>query len=216
MSAGHSTDENEATAPAAPLPKRVSKLKLILCSLAALAAVLLAVIASQPSACRFARSTTIAAPPAKVFPLVNDFHNWTWNPWSKIDPAMTQTYDGAPAGVGALYGWSGNSEVGEGRMTIVESRPDELVRVRLEFVRPFSGANTAEFTFRPVGDQTTVTWTMTGKNSFLAKAIHLVLDMDQMIGGRFETGLAEMKALAEAVPSDEPGDPAVVENSEGK
>jgi hypothetical protein len=188
---------------------------LILCSLAALAAVLLAVIASQPSTCRITRSTTITAPPAKVFPLVNDFRNWTWNPWNKIDPAMKQTYDGAPAGVGALYTWSGNNEVGEGRMTIIDSRLDEFVRVRLEFVRPFSGNSIAEFTFQPVGDETNVTWTMTGENSFLAKAIHLVMDMDQMVGGRFEQGLAEMKTLAEAVSSDdEPGEAAVVENDE--
>ena len=98
------------------------------------------IVALQPSEFRVARSTTISAPPPAVFAQVNDFHKWeAWNPWGKIDPAMKQAYEGAPAGTGAIYTWIGNNEVGEGRMTITESRPNDLIRIKLEFFKPFAG-----------------------------------------------------------------------------
>lgn len=160
---------------------------------------LVVIVALQPSDFRVTRSTTISAPPPAVFAQVNDFHKWqAWNPWGKIDPAMKQTYEGAPAGTGAIYTWSGNNEVGEGRMTITDSRPNELIRVKLEFFKPFAGTNTADFTFKPEGNQTLVTWSMFGEKNFMAKAIHLVMNMDKMIGGQFEKGLADMKSVVEA------------------
>ncbi len=132
---------------------------------------------------------------------MNDFHKWeAWNPWGKIDPAMKQTYEGAPAGTGAIYTWIGNKEVGEGRMTIIESRPSDLIRIKIEFFKPFAATNTAEFTFKPEGNQTAVTWSMSGNKNFMAKAIHLFMNMDKMIGGQFEKGLAEMKSIVEAAP----------------
>ena len=136
-----------------------------------------------------------------MFAQVNDFHKWeAWNPWGKIDPAMRQTYDDAPAGVGAIYNWNGNNEVGTGRMTITESRPSDLVKIKLEFFEPFAAINTAEFTFKSDGNQTMVTWNMFGEKKFMAKAIHLFMDMDKMIGGQFKNGLARMKAIVEAAP----------------
>jgi hypothetical protein len=174
-------------------------LKTILISLAVIIVVFLIVVALQPKEFRVARSTTISAAPSAVFAQVNDFHRWEpWNPWGKIDPAMKQTYEGAPSGVGAIYNWAGNKEVGEGRMTIVESRPSDLIRVKLEFFKPFAGTSTAEFNFKPAGNQTTVTWNMFGENNFMAKAIHLFMNMDKMIGGQFEKGLADMKAVVES------------------
>jgi uncharacterized protein YndB with AHSA1/START domain len=153
----------------------------------------------QPAEFHVARSTTISAPAAAVFAQVNDFHKWeAWNPWGKVDSAMKQSYEGAPAGPGAVYIWSGNKQVGEGRMTSTESRPNDLIRIKLEFFRPFAASNTAEFTFKPEGGQTIVTWSMSGKKNFMAKAIHLFINMDKMIGGQFEQGLAQMKSVAEA------------------
>lgn len=176
-------------------------LKIIFLTLAVIIVVLVVIIALQPSQFRVARSTTIAAPPPAVFAQVNDFHRWeAWNPWGKIDPAMKQNYEGAPAGVGAVYTWVGNNEVGEGRMTIAESRPSELIRVKLEFFKPFAATNTAEFTFKPEGNQTAVSWSMFGDNNFMAKAIHLFMNMDKMIGGQFEKGLASMKSVVEGAP----------------
>src|SRR5215467_5069958 len=130
-------------------------------------------VALQPSEFRVARAATMAAPPSLVFAQVNDFHKWdAWSPWEKLDPAMTRRYEGAPAGAGAIYAWSGNGQVGEGRMTVTESRPSELIRIDLRFLRPFAATNTAEFTFRPEGDRTAVTWSVSGRNNFMAKAVH--------------------------------------------
>ena len=160
------------------------------------------IVALQPSEFRIARTANMRAPAPAVFAQVNDFHKWeAWNPWGKLDPAMKQTYQSAPAGTGAVYTWTGNKEVGEGRMTIIESRPSDLIRINLEFFKPFAATNLAEFTFRPAGDQTAVTWSMTGKNNFMAKAIHLFMNMDKMIGAQFEQGLAQMKSVVEAAPN---------------
>jgi uncharacterized protein YndB with AHSA1/START domain len=173
----------------------------VLLVLIAFVVVLAVVVASRPSDFRIERTTIINAPPAAVFAQVNDFHKWgAWNPWGKLDPTMKQSYEGAPAGVGAAYTWTGNRQVGEGRMTITESRPDELVRIRLDFVKPLPGTSIAEFTFRPQGNQTAVTWRMHGTNNFMAKAIHLVMNMDRMIGGQFDRGLTDMKAAVESGP----------------
>ena len=174
-------------------------LKKILIVLAVIVVVIVVVVAMQPADFRVARSVTISAPPPAVFEQVNDFHKWeAWNPWGKIDPAMKQSYEGAPAGSGAIYTWIGNKEVGEGRMTITESRPSDLVRIKLEFIKPFQATNTAEFTFKPEGNLTAVTWSMSGENNFMAKAIHLFMNMDKMIGGQFEKGLTQIKSVAEA------------------
>jgi hypothetical protein len=176
-------------------------LEIILISIAVIVIVFVVIVAMQPSEFLIARSTIISAPPTAVFPQVNDFHMWkSWNPWGKIDPAMKQTYEGAPAGTGAIYTWAGNKEVGEGRMTIIESRPSDLIRVKLEFMKPFRANHIALFTIKPEGKQTVVTWNMTGQNNFMAKAIHLFMNMDKMIGGQFEKGLADMKSVVEASP----------------
>jgi hypothetical protein len=173
----------------------------ILVGLVVIVVLFVVIVSLQLSDFRVARSATISAPPPAVFAQVNDFHKWeTWNSWGKIDPAMKQIYDGATAGVGAIYTWVGNNEVGEGRMTLTESRPNELIRIKLEFFKPFAATNTAEFAFRAEGDRTTVTWSMDVRKNFVTKAMGLVMSMDRMVGGQFEKGLAEMKRVAEAGP----------------
>ena len=173
----------------------------ILIGLALIIAILVCVIGLQPSTYRVERSTTIAAPSSVVFAQVNDFHKWqAWSPWAKLDPAMKQSYEGPAAGPGAVYSWAGNKDVGEGRMTITDSHPSDWVKIRLEFLRPFAATSNTEFTFVPQGNQTTVKWVMVGDKDFIAKAFHLVMNMDKMIGSDFEKGLAQMKALSEAAP----------------
>lgn len=173
-------------------------LKKILITIVLLIVVFVIVVATRPADFRIVRSTTIAAPASVVFPHVNDLHKWdAWSPWAKKDPAMKQTHEGSPGGVSAIYSWAGNSEVGEGRMTITESRADELIRIKLEFIKPFAAVNTTEFTFKSAADQTTVTWEMTGRNNFMSKAFCLFMDMDKMVGGDFEKGLAGLKSVAE-------------------
>ena len=168
-----------------------------LIGLALVVVVVVVVVALQPAEYTVTRRAIIAAPPGAVFAKVNDLHEFqTWNPFA-VDPAAKNTFEGAPAGAGAVLAWSGNSQVGEGRMTITESRPNELIRIRLDFVRPFASTAVAQFTFTPEGGMTAVTWSMTGRKNFVSKAIGLVMSMDRMIGGRFEQGLAALKSLSE-------------------
>lgn len=157
------------------------------------------VVAMQPSEFRIVRSATIPAPPAEVFAQVNDFHNWeAWSPWAKLDPAAKNSFEGPAAGKGAIFKWSGNNEVGEGSMTITESRPSDLIRIKLDFVKPFEGTNITEFTFKPEGDQTVVTWDMSGHNTFMGRVFCLFMNMDKMVGGKFEEGLANLKSVVAA------------------
>jgi uncharacterized protein YndB with AHSA1/START domain len=180
----------------------IKKILGIIAVLAAIVAGFAVYVAMQPSAFRIERSATIAAPPATVFAQVNDFHKWeAWSPWAKLDPAAKVTFEGAPTGQGAVFTWSGNDEVGEGRMTLAESKPDELVRIQVDFVKPFPGSSVSEFAFKPDGQQTAVTWAMSGHNNFIAKAMCLFVDMDKMLGGAMEQGLAQMKTVAEAAGS---------------
>jgi uncharacterized protein YndB with AHSA1/START domain len=170
----------------------------ILIGLAVIIVLFLIVAATRPSEFQVTRSATIAAPPAVVFPHVNDLHKWeAWSPWAKLDPNAKQTYEGPPAGPGAALSWAGNNKVGEGRMEIIESRPTELVRFKLDFLKPMKATNTAEFTFKPEGNGTLVTWAMSGKNNFVGKVFGLIVNCDKMIGGQFEKGLSQMKAIAE-------------------
>ena len=180
--------------------------KKILIAVAALVAVFVigfvGVVAMQPSEFRIERSATMAAPADKVFAQVNDFHNWqSWSPWAKLDPAAKNSFEGPAAGEGAIFRWIGNDEVGEGSMTITESRPSDLIRLKLQFVKPMEDTADTEFTFKPDGDQTKVTWTMSGKNNFVGKAFCLFMNMDEMIGSKFEEGLASMKSVVEEVPA---------------
>jgi hypothetical protein len=176
-------------------------LPIILGTVAAVVAVFIVVVATRPSEFRITRTAKVSAPPSAVFAQVNDFHKWTgWSPWEKIDPNLKRTYEGAPAGTGAVYSWSGNKKVGEGRMTLTESRPSDLIRLKLEFLKPFKATNTTEFTFKSEDNQTAVTWSMTGKKNFMAKAFCLFTNMDKMVGGDFEKGLANMKSAVETAP----------------
>lgn len=193
-------NQEKGGSPGQPAPaKKKSVLMRILLALSAIVVGLVIVIAMQPADFRVERSATIPAPPEEVFAQVNDFHAWKeWSPWAKLDPKSKETYEGPAAGAGAIFKWSGNNEVGEGMMTLTDSQPNDLIRIKLDFIRPFAATNTAEFTFKPEGDQTRVTWSMFGQNTFMGKAIHLVMDMDKMVGGNFEQGLAQMKSAVEA------------------
>ena len=171
----------------------------ILLTLAALLVIFLIVAAFQPEDFRVERSIVISAPAAYAFEQVNDLHKWQeMSPYAKLDPAATYTFSGPPAGVDAAMAWSGNSQVGVGKMTITESRPNELIKIRLDFEKPFKSVGYADFSFKPTGNQTTATWSMTGKKIFITKAMGLIMSMDKMIGGQFEDGLASLKKLAEA------------------
>jgi uncharacterized protein YndB with AHSA1/START domain len=161
-------------------------------------AVVLVLAAMQPDSFRIERTTSINAPPDRIFPLISNFRNWTaWSPWEKIDPALKRTYSGEASGTGAVYAWDGNSKVGQGRMEITDASPPSRVAIKLDFARPMEAHNTVEFTLAPQGGPTDVTWVMHGPQPYLGKIMHLFVNLDRLVGRDFETGLANLKAAAE-------------------
>ena len=174
-------------------------LKKILFVLVAIALVCVIVVALQPSDYRVERTTTIAAPASQVFAQVNDFHKWeAWSPWAKLDPNAKMTFSGPDAGKGAMAAWAGDENVGVGKMTIVESTPDEAVNIKVVFTEPFEGNINSDFAFEPEGDQTKVTWAMHGHHGFVEKAFCLVMGGLDMIGDDEQKGLANLKSVVEA------------------
>ena len=160
--------------------------------------VVLILAALQPDSFRVERKATVQADPAKVFPCINDFHNWAaWSPFEKLDPNMQKTFSGPGSGKGAVYEWNGNNKAGAGRMEIVESSAPNKVTIKLDFLKPFEGHNTSEFIMSPKGNSTEVTWAMFGRAAFPAKIMHVFVSMDRVIGKDFESGLASLKAIAE-------------------
>jgi carbon monoxide dehydrogenase subunit G len=173
-------------------------LKIIAIVVVALIAGVLIFAATKPDIFRVQRAASIKAPPEKIFALINDFHRWdAWSPWEKKDPAMKRTYGGATSGKGAVYAWEGNKDVGQGRMEIAESSPPSKLTLKLDFVKPFEAHNIVAFTLEPRGDATNVTWAMQGDTPYFAKIIHVFINMDDMVGKDFESGLAKLKAAAE-------------------
>ncbi|MFZ1109253.1 MAG: SRPBCC family protein [Rhodomicrobium sp.] len=173
-------------------------LRTIAIAAAVLIAGVLVYAATKPDTFRVERTTSIEAAPGKIFPLIDDFHAWSaWSPYDKRDPAMKRTFSGAEAGEGAVYEWDGNDEVGKGRMEITKASPPSKVVIQLDFLKPFEGRNTAEFTLDPSADGSNVTWAMSGRAAFTVKLLQVFMDFDKTVGKDFEAGLAKLKAAAE-------------------
>jgi uncharacterized protein YndB with AHSA1/START domain len=168
-------------------------LKKILGLLLAVLAAFLLYIAVQPSAFAVRREALIAAPPQAVFDQVNNFRNWqAWSPWAKLDPNAKAAFEGPETGNGAMFSWAGNSEVGEGKMTIIEAVPNDFVRMRLDFTQPMQATNETIFSFKPEGEGTRMTWEMKGHNNFVGRLVCFFMDMDGTVGGQFEKGMANI------------------------
>jgi hypothetical protein len=177
-------------------------IKKILLGLAAIVAIILIVAAFQPTEFRVKRSAALSASPMALFEHVNDHRKFAvWNPWMKLDPAVKNTYSGPEAGVGAVCSWEGDSNVGAGTATIVESKPGELVRLRMDWRKPMEGTSTVDFTFQPQGEKTLVTWEMYGPNNYMGKLMSLFIDCDEMCGSQFEKGLVSLEEVAAATPA---------------
>ncbi|MCB0324375.1 MAG: SRPBCC family protein [Bdellovibrionales bacterium] len=177
-------------------------LKRLLFVLMGLVGVFVVYVALLPADFQVSRTARIDAPAEVVFEQVNDFRKWQdWSPWAKLDPEATAEFSGVESGEGAVFAWSGNELVGAGRMTIVESKPAELIRLKLDFTEPFEASNLTVFSFVPEGKTTQVTWTMSGRSNFVGRAVCLFMDMDKEVGGKFEEGLANISA-AVAIGSD--------------
>jgi uncharacterized protein YndB with AHSA1/START domain len=154
-------------------------------------------VAMQPRVNTITRSATLSAPPSAVFPYINDFHKWQeWSPWAKLDPNAKSTFEGPQSGVGSAFTWAGNSEVGEGKMTIAESKPDEQVKMRLDFVKPFANTSDATFDLKPEGAGTHVTWSMTGEAPFFVRAMCILFRANKAVEGMFDKGLANLGTVS--------------------
>lgn len=165
--------------------------------LAAVAALAIYVV-TRPDSFRIERSITVQCAPEKVYELINNFHHWeAWSPWEKVDPNITRTYSGATQGPGAVYAWSGNKNIGQGRMEIKESTPPSRITIQLDFLAPFEAHNTAEFVITPQGNATHVSHAMFGPSPLMSKIMGLFFNMDKMVGSKFEEGLNNLKQLAE-------------------
>jgi hypothetical protein len=163
-------------------------------------AIVLGLAATKPDSFSVQRAAVVKAPAEKIFPLINDFHQWgSWSPWENKDPGMKRTYSGAQSGKGAVYAWDGNKNVGSGRMEILDASSPSKIVIKLDFFKPFEGHNTAEFTMLPQGDATNtiVTWAMYGPAPFMSKMMQVFMNIDNMIGKDFEAGLANLKKLTE-------------------
>ncbi len=165
-------------------------------------AVVLILATPRPGRFSVERTTSVTAPPEKIFQLIDDFHQWgSWSPYENKDPAMQRSFSGAASGKGTVYGWEGNSNVGSGRMEILDSSAPAKIVIKLDFFKPFEGHNTAEFTMLPQGGDTlastTVTWRMHGPATFISKLMQVFMNLDHMIGKDFEAGLTNLKSLTE-------------------
>ncbi len=166
--------------------------------LAVLVAALLIYAATKPDTFRVARTTRIEAPPEKIFPLINELRSFRlWSPYEMKDPAMQRTFSGPASGKGAVYDWNGDRNVGKGRLTIADASTPNKVTINLDMLKPIEAHNIVEFTLEPKGNGTDVTWAMHGSVSYPAKVMHSIFNMDKMVGSDFETGLANLKAVAE-------------------
>ena len=173
-------------------------IKIIAIAAVVLLAGLLAYAAMRPDTFRVERSASVKAPPEKIFAQINDLKSWAaWSPYEKKDPAMKRTFGAVTAGKGAVYEWDGNKNVGKGRMEITSAAQPSKIVIKLDFLEPFEGHNTAEFTMDGKGGTTTVTWAMYGPANFVSKLLGVFFNMDKMIGSDFETGLANLKAISE-------------------
>lgn len=161
-------------------------------------ALILILAMMKPNTLNYNRSAVINAPAEKIFPLINDFHEWPkWSPWEKLDPNMQRTHSGAPSGKGAHYAWVGSKKVGEGSMEIVGTKAPNEIDIKIDFLKPWEAHNNITFRLQPQGGGTLVDWRMTGPSNFMAKVFSVFVNMDKLVGKDFEKGLAAMKAEAE-------------------
>jgi len=164
---------------------------------AAIVAGLLAIAALQPDRFQVQRSTSIKASADAIFPLINDLRTFnTWNPFDKKDPDTKGSYSGPPSGKGASYAFE-SSKAGTGSLEIIDAAPPSKIAMRLTMIKPIAVDNRVEFTLEPQGENTRVTWAMDGQVPLVGKVLHLIFNMDKMVGGDFEAGLADLKALTE-------------------
>lgn len=165
----------------------------ILAIIVIIAAILL-FAAMKPGSFRISRSASIEAPPAAIFPLVNNLADHPrWSPFAR-DPKSKKTVSAPSTGAGARVDFVGNCT---GSLSITDSSPSSRIAMRLQMTKPMKCDNAIEFGFVPQGRETNVTWTMSGLQPYLGKLMSVFMNCDKMVGKQFEQGLADLKKLAE-------------------
>jgi hypothetical protein len=167
-------------------------------------AILIAIVAAflfyvirKPDSFAVQRQISINAMPVDIFPWINNLKNMNqWNPWSTQDAKSVISYEGPEEGPGAAYAWAGG-KMGQGRFQIVDVKLPTEINCRLLMIKPMAANNVVNFSLAPSSGPTTVTWRMSGKNGFVSKLMHTIVNMDKMVGRDFERGLANLKALVE-------------------
>lgn len=171
---------------------------IIILAILGLVAFLAIYVKSQPDSFRFERSIAINAAPEKIFPLINDTRaSMTWNPFIKNDPNIKLEFAGPPSGVGAKTIFAGNSQAGTGTVEITDSKPHSSITCNLKMTKPIAANNMVYYTLQPEGAATRVTWAMEGCSNPLSKLMHLICNVEKMVGSQFDRGLASLKSLAE-------------------
>ncbi|WP_018267003.1 SRPBCC family protein [Methylosinus sp. LW4] len=170
-------------------------LEIIGAGVALVIAIILVLAARQPDICHIARSIFVAAPPERIFPLIDDLKAMNeWNPFA-TQKGVSNVYSGPERGVGAADDFSGGGSAG--RIEIVESTEPSQVALSLRMDRPMRCENRVEFTIAPQNGGSLVTWDMKGRQPFIGKLFSLVMKPEKMVGGAFEQGLSDLKRLVE-------------------
>lgn len=174
-------------------------LKYILIGIIALAAILLIVSVFIPAKLVTVRTITINAPAASVYEEVIDLKNWDkWSPWYAKEPTMEQAFSDPSSGDGAWASWKGK-EVGEGKQTIIESRPNEYIKTLLEFA-DMDSKNYSFFSFRDSAGSTITEWGYDGAEIPVYFRMMNVM-MKGMLVKEFDNGLNNLKKLCENKPA---------------
>lgn len=143
------------------------------------------------------RSTVINATPEQVYPYVSNLSSQqAWGPWQEQDRDAKNSLEGTDGTVGAVWSWDGDT-IGKGKQEITSLEANKSVRTKLTFYTPMKSEGTGSFDLEPTAEGTKVTWGMEGKNGFLGKLMSKFMNMDDMLGPMFDTGLANMKTMVE-------------------
>lgn len=145
------------------------------------------------------RTITIDKPVTEVFEYLVLLQNMEeWSPWAKKDPKAKHTYKGAGDTVGSVHYWeSTNEEVGVGEQEITQIVPNKEIFSAIRFKEPFQSQSIGYLKFKDEGAKTIVTWGYSARYKLVESLIMLFMDMETLLGGDFEQGLADAKVILE-------------------
>jgi uncharacterized protein YndB with AHSA1/START domain len=155
-------------------------------------------VAMKPGACTISRELDIQASPESLFIYINNSRKMNeWMPWQDSDPGVKMEYSGPDEGVGSKSAWDSPGKMGTGNAVVIESRLNQSVKTQLTYTKPMEMSQIAEVTLTPVEGGTRVKWSVDGHNGFVFKLMGILMNVEKMVGGEFEKGLAKFKSIAE-------------------